>query len=212
MKKTLTCAMFCLLLIVAGFSQPPEPQGFYQTLLHTNPKSLGKYWNEEIDIYNIKNGMRLLDIGGSDGKLILPLTLICDTLDYYLEDIIPDYLFYAPKFMALAQKNINPHAKFSVHQILGGDSTIPATGTFDRIIVRETFHHFEYPVQMLRELKRFMSQNGLLIISEPAEQKKFKYCKLDEPQKLIEMVESSGFKLVSSEKTNNGFIVYVFAL
>ena len=115
--------------------------------------------------------------------------------------------------MALAQKKINAHANFSVHQIIGGDSTIPAAGaSFDRIIVRETFHHFEFPGPMLAELKRLLTRDGMLIISEPASQKNFKHCKLIEPPRLIEIVKSSGFKFVSSEKTNTDFIVYNFTM
>src|ERR1039458_2410598 len=110
MRKIFVCIIFYLFFNAPASSQSSEPQGFYQVLQHTNPKSLGKYWNDEIRTYQVKNGMRLLDVGGSDGKLILALALVCDTLDYYLEDINPGYLFYAPKFMALAQKNINRRA------------------------------------------------------------------------------------------------------
>lgn len=152
-----------------------------------------------------------MDVGGSDGKLILPLALVCDSLDYYCEDINPVLFFQIPEFSALARKTINPALRFNTHTVTGTDSTIPgANHLFDYIVVRETFHHFTSPEKMLAEFKRLLVPEGTLIISEPANQKKFRQCKLIAPEKLKALATAAGFHIVSQELTKAGFWVYLF--
>ncbi|MDB5281124.1 MAG: methyltransferase protein [Bacteroidota bacterium] len=206
--------MLFLFPLCICFAQPSEAGSYYSLFKNMSRKELSKQCEPEAQMYLVKNGMRVLDVGGDDGKMILFLAFTCDTVDYYLEDLNPDDSVFAPKFMALARKTVNPAVHFGLHQITGGDSTIPAKSKyFDRIIVRETFHHFAYPAQMLREFKRLLAPGGSIVITEPADQKKFKGCKLIPAQKLIDMFTSAGFKYVSTQKVIKAdFLVYTFVL
>jgi 2-polyprenyl-3-methyl-5-hydroxy-6-metoxy-1,4-benzoquinol methylase len=210
--KNLSAACFLLLFsICQALSQPSDNGSFYHVYQKAGKKDLYKYWLQEIVLYRIKDGTRLLDVGGSDGKLIIPLAMVCDSLDYSLEDINPQNFFYDAKFLGLAQKIINPAARFTLHQITGTDSAIPINhALFDRIVVRETFHHFDHPEQMVREFYRLLAPAGLLIISEPSNQKKFKVCRLIPADKLIQIVEGEGFHHKSHQTTESEFTVFVF--
>jgi 2-polyprenyl-3-methyl-5-hydroxy-6-metoxy-1,4-benzoquinol methylase len=204
---------FILLVSIFASAGPPSERGSYYKVFKTKDRDdISRHWAEEVSLYDIRNGMRVMDVGGSDGKMILPLSLICDTIDYCVEDIDPQNFAWTEPFMALARKNINPQAHFGLSQVQGGDSTIPAGGTYDRILVRETVHHFKYPMQMLSEFRRLLAADGHIIVSEPTDQRKFKHCKLIATPQLQAMFVSAGFKLVSQSVTRGGFVVYIFAL
>jgi len=209
--KLILLFITCLLSLCCISSPPSEKGSYYRVYKMKDRKGISDLWGEEIKLYGIKNGMKVMDVGGSDAKLILPLALVCDSIDYCVEDINSVNFYWEAPFMALAKKNINASADFSLSSIIGTDSTIPAAGKqFDRIIVRETVHHFKYPLQMIREFKRLLASDGTIVVSEPTNQKKFKHCKLLEPKNLIDIFASEGLKLVSETKTKAAFIVYIF--
>lgn len=204
---------FVFLLSLCASAGPPSERGSYYRVFKTKDReSISRIWGEEVSLYGIRDGMRVMDVGGSDGKMILPLSLICDSIDYCVEDINGENFYWEKPFMELARKHINPQAHFAVSGILGGDSTIPATGVYDRILVRETVHHFVYPMQMISEFKRLLAMRGTVIVSEPTDQKKFKHCKLIPAARLSAMFTAAGFKLQSMAETKGGFAVYIFAL
>jgi 2-polyprenyl-3-methyl-5-hydroxy-6-metoxy-1,4-benzoquinol methylase len=211
MKKFSALFILFSFFLIDTIAQPSEKGSYYALFKKMDRNEVSKLWAEEVGYYHLHNGIRLLDIGGSDGKMIPLIALVCDSVDYYIEDINDRYFSHVKKFMGQTQQTINTNASFGLHYILGTDSTVTAAdGLFDRIVIRETIHHFTHPSQMINECKRMLAKDGNIIVSEPADHKKFKHCKLISKDRLIDMFARAGLRLTSYNKTKSDFLVYVF--
>ena len=78
----------------------------------------------------------------------------------FAEDIIPD-------FVATVQEKIKAASWRNVTAVLGTeqDPKLPAA-RFDVAIVLDTYHHFNYPVQMLQHIRTALKPQGRLIVIE----------------------------------------------
>ena len=76
------------------------------------------------------------------------------------EDIFPD-------FVAQAQEKIQAGGWRNARTVLGTehDPKLPLA-QFDVAIVLDTYHHFNYPAQMLRHIRAALKSSGRLIIIE----------------------------------------------
>jgi ubiquinone/menaquinone biosynthesis C-methylase UbiE len=75
--------------------------------------------------------------------------------------------------------------------------------SIDKVIVRNTFHHFSYPNDMLKDCKRIMKENGTLFIVDILvdEATKVPKCNLHLSRKVfLNYLTSNGFVLVNETK------------
>jgi hypothetical protein len=105
-------------------AQNNEAGTYYSLYRKQSPKKLIDEFSLEASFYHLKNHDKVLDLGGNDGSLIIPLSLPADTLDYYLEDIHDNYFPLAAKTLALAKEKTNPKIYYQIHTALGNDTAI----------------------------------------------------------------------------------------
>jgi ubiquinone/menaquinone biosynthesis C-methylase UbiE len=117
----------------------------------------------EIRLYEFDTGDIIADIGTGSGYFEIVLSKFCDSLQVYATDIDSvsvNHLATQLKFLDLHDdKNITYNA------VLGNEkSSLLPSNTFDKVIIRNTFHHFKYPLEMLQDCKRMMTKNARLFI------------------------------------------------
>lgn len=132
---------------------------------------LNKMYNStksELSIYNIKPKEVIAEVGFGTGWLTGLMLIQYDSLTYYANDIDESSLIaiepITKKYLGL-RKTPNTN-KLVIVKGATTKTNLP-TNTFDKIIVRETFHHFEFPNDMLQDLKKLLKPNGKLFVYEP---------------------------------------------
>lgn len=107
----------------------------------------------------LKPGMTVADIGTGAG-VMLPLfsKAVGPTGKVISEDIFPD-------FLEAARRNSAKQGLTNVHFILGGekDARLPA-GCCDLAVSIDSYHHFDYPAEMLASIARALKPGGQLVI------------------------------------------------
>lgn len=128
----------------------------------------------ELQIYDLKPREVVADIGFGTGWLTGVILVKCDSLTYYANDIDEASLKaidpITKKYLGL-RKTPNTN-KVIIVKGTTAKTNLP-TNTFDKIIVREAFHHFEFPNEMLQDIKGLLKQDGKLFVYEPNVEKTF---------------------------------------
>jgi len=117
----------------------------------------------EVQAYKFKTGEIIADIGTGSGYFEIVLSKFCDNLQVNAVDI--DSVSIAHLATQLKFLDLNDKRNITFNAVLGNEksSSLPAD-RFDKVIIRNTFHHFTYPVEMLEDCKRIMKENGRLFI------------------------------------------------
>jgi SAM-dependent methyltransferase len=123
---------------------------------------------EEFRIYNFKAGETIADIGFATAWFEGAILSSYDSLTIYAEDIdsyaIRNSGIRINKYLEL-RKSPNTN---KIHFVKGNKkSTRLPKNRFDKVIVRETFHHFTKQDVMLDDIKNILKQGGRLFIYEP---------------------------------------------
>lgn len=103
-------------------------------------------------------GKNILDIGGGDGALSYLISL------HGLQAFITDYSHLGLKLAKteFSQQNLTALA------VTSSAYNLPfPTGTFDAVVCSEVIEHLHYPIKMLEEANRVISNSGIFIITTP---------------------------------------------
>ncbi|HEY5822828.1 MAG TPA: class I SAM-dependent methyltransferase [Cyclobacteriaceae bacterium] len=117
----------------------------------------------EIQLYEFKTGESIADIGTGSGYFEIVLSKFCDNLQVYAVDI--DSVSMGHLATQLKFLDLNDEKNIIYNTVLGNEkSSLLPSHRFDKVIVRNTFHHFTYPNEMLADCKRIMKKNARLFI------------------------------------------------
>lgn len=124
------------------------------------------FW-EEIQLYGIKDGMTLVDIGTGTGFFPFLISLTGVKGEFYLTEIQPELIYL------LNQKLENVYAahlaenKMHIKVIEGSErNAMLGNVRADKIFMRETFHHFTFKKEMIQSLKRNLKPGGMIYVVE----------------------------------------------
>lgn len=120
---------------------------------------------EELDFYELRPGQQLAEIGAGDGRFAATLMAGVDSLTLFVNDIDSAALVeiaYHIQHNPLLQK---PGS--GIHPILGASGNTGLGNTqFDKVIIRNAFHHFSHARDMLQSIREALLPEGRLYIKE----------------------------------------------
>ena len=151
----------------------------------------------EVQAYKFKTGESIADIGTGSGYFEIVLSKFCDNLNVYAVDIDSVSMSHLATQLKFLELNDRKNITYSVG--LGNEkSSLLYSASVEKVIIRNTFHHFTYPVKMLEDCKRIMKKNAKLFIVDIL---------VDE----VERPPACGLHLTRSVflnyLTNNGFVL-----
>jgi len=109
----------------------------------------------------VTTGMTIADVGTGAGFMLPYMSeMVGAKGKVYAEDIFPD-------FLAKAKQNAADHKLANVEFIAGTerDPKLPSN-KFDRILIMDAYHHFDYPKEMMAVISKALKSNGQLAIVE----------------------------------------------
>jgi precorrin-6B methylase 2 len=186
-------------------------------------KSIRQVFQLILSYMDLKSGEVLADVGASSGCFNAMMATLTDSVTYYIQDIdtaclnekeFDKILNYYTKQSKKSLKETNKY-----HIVIGGlEQTNLPDNTIDKIYTNGTFHAFSNPESIMKDLYKKLKTNGLIFIREEINfGKEVKHCQdekcgkqLASYEKLIEVMEKSGFKLVEKSKEFSGHPIYQF--
>jgi ubiquinone/menaquinone biosynthesis C-methylase UbiE len=168
----------------------------------TDTIKMFKSTKSELQIYNLKSNETVAEIGYGTGWLTGVIFLQHDSLNYYATEVYEAYLKsidpIMKKYLSL-RKTPNTN-KLIIVKGTTSKTNLPAD-SFDKIIIRETFHHFEFPNEMLHDVYGVLKKSGKLFVYEPSVEKTFfsKECGANNYSKtdLLQFFTNNNFQLVA---------------
>jgi ubiquinone/menaquinone biosynthesis C-methylase UbiE len=150
----------------------------------------------------IQPGMAVADIGTGGGYMLPYLSrAVGESGKVYAEDIFDD-------FLAIAREHAAKEGLTNVEFIKGNEHSpeLPA-GRLDLILALDSYHHYNYPQDMLGGFRRALKADGRLAIVEYYKRpgamnggnNALQHIRLDDSG-VIKEVEASGFTLVSERE------------
>ena len=118
-----------------------------------NPR---KNYDKIMNILEVKDNYKILDVGCGTGKLLSMIRNKNNKVDLYGIDISPKMIEKAK-----SKKIKNVSLKVGDAEKLEFDND-----QFDILITSESFHHYPYPSKALKEFRRVLKPNGLLILCD----------------------------------------------
>ena len=107
----------------------------------------------------LKRGMRVADVGAGTGLFVRLLSpAVGPQGRVYAVDI-------APEFVRNIERLARQENLANVEAILGGEREAKlAPGSVDLVFTSDTYHHFEYPQDMLTSIHRALTPGGSLVV------------------------------------------------
>ncbi|MGB1241904.1 MAG: class I SAM-dependent methyltransferase [Chitinophagales bacterium] len=151
---------------------------------------------EELAFYDIQQNEVIGEIGAGNGAFSILLALLDKDIKLYINEIEKDALSYIRLKLG---KNEDQLISNRIHLIQGDvESTKFEDNTMDKIIMRNTFHHFDNRKSMLNSIKKALKKEGELYIYETLYEFHSNKCvcsKLMTEKKIKRVLEKSGFIL-----------------
>ncbi|MGB0430120.1 MAG: class I SAM-dependent methyltransferase [Bacteroidia bacterium] len=172
-----------------------------------NDDSIRILAQQEFSIYNFNPGEKIADIGCGSGWFEAYLMLAYDSLEIYAEDIDRRQIRNIDVVVNAYTEKRKSHQTNTIQYVLGNyQSTNLPQNYFDKIIIRETFHHFSKKDEMLADIKSKLKSKGQIYVYEPfVEESSYnEMCKatiLNE-EAVVRIFNDAGFGLQAKHQLN----------
>jgi ubiquinone/menaquinone biosynthesis C-methylase UbiE len=184
----------------SGYKTPEGRQAVAKTL--TAPDRDARQKPEElVQAMELKPGMVVADIGTGAGYMLPFLSRAVGAQGRVLAEDIQD------DFLALARTKAESEKLGNVSFIKGSekDPNLPSRGV-DVALALDSYHHYDYPQQMLAGLRKGLKPGGRLVIVEYYKRadampngRALQHIRLDAPD-VIKEVEANGFHLLTQRE------------
>jgi len=152
-----------------GFREDNPNKPYKCGWVWADKKFIEKKVKPYFDMYGFKKGDVIGDIGASSGYCEGVFSVFSDSLTFYIEDIDTTCLNNSE-----LTKVINYYTKIKEAPItnkfflvIGNEknTNLPG-GIFDKIIMNKTFHHLDYPDDIVSDIYKKLKPDGELYISD----------------------------------------------
>jgi SAM-dependent methyltransferase len=139
-----------------------DPDDEWAARLERDGREVGDSRYAIVDQLGLRPGLDVADIGAGSGLFSrIVAERVAPDGDVYAIDIAPNLVEHIAE-TAREQGLANLHAQL-------GDPRDPKLeeNSVDRVLIVDTYHHFEYPAEMLAHIKRALRPDGMLLLVEP---------------------------------------------
>jgi len=138
--------------------QGPDPQR-WSAILESPGRELYDRRHEIVAALRLQPGMAVADVGAGTGLFTeLMARAVGPEGRVYAVDI-------APEFVAAIERRMRGAGLGNVQGIVNTQrSTLLPPGSVDLVFLADTYHHFEYPVDMLRSIHEALRPGGELVV------------------------------------------------
>lgn len=156
---------------------------------------------KELEFYDIQPNEAIADVGAGKGTFTLLLYMAAQSNKIYYTEIDNELILY---FYESIKKGYVSNNDSEIIMVKGEKKNTKLSEKVDKIIVRNTFHHFKDKKAMLKSIKESLKPNGRLYLKESIadkyEHKKDRPCKhIMEEEKIKSYLEKAGFRLVKEQ-------------
>ena len=207
--KGLLAALFALVLLPAVHAAPPTgappqlntrfEQADVARWLAVFERPGRELWDRRHGIVaalGLKPGMRVADIGAGTGFFsLLFADAVGPTGKVYAVDVSQPFI----DFIAERARRAGKHNVVTVRNT-DHSAMLPA-GSIDLAFVADTYHHFEYPADMLASIRAALKPGGALVVIDFRKDPRvatpwvMQHVRAGKPQ-VIREIEAAGFELV----------------
>ncbi|MBS1635258.1 MAG: methyltransferase domain-containing protein [Bacteroidetes bacterium] len=185
-KSSLLSAVACFMLLLQSCSSPQKIARRYTNNDSTSIFSTHKsrpfkygfafnktdatdYYEQNLEAYHLRNGQTIADVGAASGWHEGILSLMFDSMHFYVEDIDTnllnrDQLNRVVKYYS----GLRSTPQTNTFEMVLGDkkhSNLPDS-IFDKVVVNSTFHEMMNPWRMVSDIGHKLKPDGQLIISD----------------------------------------------
>jgi len=200
--KLIKIASFCFfLIVVSSYYSCSQEKESVLTPEDANEARLNRLQppDEVMNAIGIKPGMSVAEIGAGRGRYVVQLAVrVGETGMVYAEDINAESLKHL-------EKRCERWGLENVETILGDvlHPQLPGN-TLDVIFIISAYHHFEDPVELLKNARSSLKPDGILAIGE--------WIRSTSPEKVERQMSEAGYEFGRTDKflENNGLYIYIF--
>jgi len=161
---------------------------------------------QELKYYDIKKGESIADIGAGDGRLSRNIFLLDQSNMIYINEL-------ETFFVTCIQNSIERLGQYfdidRIKVIKGHKKKTNLPEKVDKIIIRNTFHHFQYREEMMRSVHESLNDKGVLFILETPKEKGETGCDVQlTTEEIIAAIENSLFKIVDRKNLGEEDIIF----
>ncbi|MBL0911870.1 MAG: class I SAM-dependent methyltransferase [Bacteroidia bacterium] len=200
MSKTVIFLVLFASSIFSAAGQTPFSHRVYGTIAHYFSSA-----KELLTFFDFHRGDSIAEIGAYDGQNIAGLSIMLDSVVFYVQDIDSTQLAqgrFEKRIRRLSRKYLYP-PKNKYRMCIGTEkaSTLPENA-FDKILLVSAFHEFTYIHEMLNDIYTKLKPGGQLYILEA-----HCYTKTHRnytAAECISLLTAHGFELQQREENGNG--------
>jgi SAM-dependent methyltransferase len=171
-----------------------------------------KNFQEEHFFYQLKDSLRIAEIGAGSGTFSYLLSKIHVGMTLYVNELDKGYVNYIKQINKSNKQN-------SSNVITAFQGTYYSIGlnelNLDKVIIRNSFHHFKKPRKMLRSIKLALKPKGELYLYElvpPMDKEDWRCKEVMKTEKIIKKCKKSGFILVEEKMVGTDKILLKFVV
>jgi len=119
--------------------------------------------------FDIKNGERIADIGAASGYMDGAISVSCDSVDFYIQDVNTS-LLNTKEFKKVVgyYTNLRMGTQTNTFHMCVGTArkTNLPEGIFDKLIMNKVFHELRYPDDMVEDFSKKLKPGGAVYIAD----------------------------------------------
>jgi ubiquinone/menaquinone biosynthesis C-methylase UbiE len=120
---------------------------------------------KELEFYKIAKGERIAELGAGNGTFSILLGLMSKEINITVNEIEVGFLQYIKRKLENNDGELDA-SKFELIEGKKSSANLPEN-QFDKVIIRNAFHHFSKKEKMLVSIKEALKKDGKLYLYEP---------------------------------------------